>query len=125
MANKTISEIIAILDDTVTNDYSTEDKVRWLSDLDARIKTNIINRHIGGENIAFDGYTADNLEAELLVPPEYDEVYLLWLESKINFSNKEYSRYNNSITTFNSVYNDFSNYYTRTHTPKQTKLKGF
>ena len=125
MNNMTIREAIARLDALVPNAYSPENKVKWLSDLDGKIKKEIIDTHEGSEAVTFEGYTEDNLDAELLVPPEYDELYMLWLEAKIDFSNKEYNRYNNSVVAFNTAYQAFDNYYNRTHLPIQTKLKFF
>lgn len=121
----TIREAIARFDALVPNAYNPEHKVQWLSDLDGKIKKEIIDTHEGAEAVTFEGYTEDNLDAVLLVPPEYDDLYMLWLESKIDFSNKEYKRYNNSIVAFNTEYQAFDNYYNRTHLPIQTKLKFF
>lgn len=121
----TIREALARLDELVPNTYNPENKIQWLSDLDGKIKKEIIDTHEGAEAVTFEGYTENNLDAELLVPPGYDDLYMFWLEAKIDFSNKEYNRYNNSIVSFNTAYQAFDNYYNRTHLPIQTKLKFF
>ena len=121
----TINEAITITDAMKPNMYTDEDKIRWLSDLDMAIKTEIIDTHEGGEDTAqFSGYTEDTDQStELLVKPPYDEIYLRHLEARIDYSNAEYSKYNNSITAYNAVYSAYERYYNRTHMAKGTKIK--
>lgn len=94
--------------------------------LDGMIKRDVIDTHEDGEDIHFDGYTADTpLDTELIVTAPYDELYITWLESKIDYSNGEYVKYNNSITRFNDTYMNFNNDYNRRHMPKGTDIKYF
>lgn len=121
-----IIEAINIVDKLKPNGYTREEKIRWLSDLDERIKAEIIDTHEGHEEVSFTGYTdATDINTELLVPAPYDEVYISWLESRIDYTNAEIARYNNSIVNFNVLYADFANYYNRKHRPLSSKLKFF
>ena len=121
----TIMEAINRIDAVKPNSYSQDEKILWLNTLDAMVKGSIIDTHEGGE-VAFDGYTADTSHTtQLLVPAPYDEMYLFWLESKIDYWNGEMARYNNSISMFNSVYVEYEKYYNRTHMPKGKKFKFF
>ena len=122
----TIMEAINRIDAIKPNSYPQGEKIRWLSTLDGMVKSKIIDTHEGGNMVAFDGYTEDtNLLTPLLVPAPYDEVYLFWLESKIDYLNGETGRYNNSISMFNTSYEEFSRYYNRTHMPNGKKFKFF
>jgi hypothetical protein len=75
---------------------------------------------------AFNGYTENTaLTTELLIPHPYDEVYIRWLESQIDYANGEYGKYNNSMAMYNTAYVAFQNYYNRTHMPIGKKFKFF
>lgn len=114
----TISEAINRTDDVKPNAYTETRKILWLSELDGMIKSDIIDTHHDGENIVFTGYDIDtDISTELLVPAPYDVLYLRYLEMKIDYTNGEYGKYNNSMTMFNMAYSAFENYYNREHMP--------
>lgn len=122
----TIIEAINRIDLIKPNNYTQTDKVKWLSDLDGRIKAEIIDTHEGGENVVFEGYTEFTpLDTRLIATGQYDDLYVKWLESQIDYTNAEYNHYNNSVTAFNTVYSAFERYYNRQHMPKSQKLKFF
>jgi hypothetical protein len=124
--NMTIIEAINKIDILKPNNYTQLDKFGWLSELDGIIKCEIIDTHEGGEGIDFNGYNPNTaLKTELLVPAPYDDIYVKWLEAKIDYANAEYGKYNNSVTAYNTAYSAFEKYYNRQHMPKQTKLKFF
>lgn len=120
-----IIEAIHQLDDKKPNTYSQEDKVKWLSALDLMVSRNVIETHFVPEDYEpFEGYTIDtSLETELIVPAPYDEMYITWLESKVDYYNGEYAHYNNSILHFNETFGAFSNDYNRHHRPLPTKAR--
>ena len=122
----TILEAINRVDSTKPNSYTQIEKVDWLSTLDGVVKTNIIDTHEGGENVVFNGYDVDtSLDTELLVPAPYDDVYIRWLEARIDYANGEINKYNNSLTAYNDAYDLYANYYNRKHMPKGSKFKYF
>lgn len=122
----TISEAIAKIDSLKPNGYSQNDKIGWLSLADGMIKNNIIDTHEGGEDITFNGYEDNTpLDTELIVKAPYDELYVSWLASKIDYFNGEYARYNNNIVRFNDTLSAYTNHYNRTHMPKGKNLKFF
>ena len=114
----TIMDAIFRLGELKPNSYSQSEKIKWLSTLDGIIKREIIDTHEGGENIVFNGYDENTeLATKLLVPAPYDDIYLRWLESQIDYVNGEYAKYNNSSTAYNDAYTAFQKYYNRTHMP--------
>ena len=114
----TIVEAVTKIDELKPNGYSQFQKIIWLSNLDAQIKAEIIDTHEGAEDVTFTDYTENtDIDTVLLVPTPYEDLYLAWLEAKIDYTNGEYTRYNNSITLFNERYAAFSRYYNRTHMP--------
>jgi hypothetical protein len=122
----TLIEAINRIDTLKPNNYTQTDKVTWLSKIDGVVKTEIIDTHEGGEGVVFNGYDNNTpLETVLLVPAPYDDLYIKWLESNIDYTNGEYQSYNNSVTAFNNLYSAFERYYNRQNMPKSTKLKFF
>lgn len=124
--NMTIIEAINRIDAIKPNSYSQSEKVKWLSTLDGIIKTEIVDTHEGAEGSTFSGYNDDtNINMKLLVPAPYDDIYLFWLESKIDYWNGELGRYNNSIVMYNTAYSVYEKYYNRMHLPRGKKFKLF
>lgn len=122
----TIIEAINRIDALKPNNYSQEDKVAWLSQIDGGIKKEIIDTHEGGEAITFNGYNeATPMDTELLIPSPYDDVYIKWLEAQIDYANSEYGRYNNSMVAYNSALTSFERFYNRNHMPKGNNIKFF
>ena len=115
----TIKECIDVVDNVKPNQYSIEDKVRWLSFLDAIIIDEVIKTHEGYENQyeEFEGYSADRLGEKLIVEAPYDSLYTAYLKMKIDEENGETTRYNNSATMFNSYMTAYKKHYNKTHMP--------
>ena len=122
----TLIEAITHIDTIKPNQYSQPDKIRWLSNLDWTVKTEIIDTHEGAEGVIFNGYDVNTpLDTELLIPQNHSDCYSKWLEAQIDYANGEYGKYNNSTMAFNDLYAAFERWYNRTHMPKGTKLKFF
>lgn len=122
----TIIELITDVDALKPNSYTQDYKVQWLSQIDGKVKHNIIDTHEGGEDVVFGGYDDTTpLDTKLLVPKPYDDLYRYWLEAQIDYASGEYKKYNNSMSMFNAAYSAFENYYNRMHMPKGSKLKYF
>ena len=119
----TIRDAISQVDSRLTNIFPQKDKIEWLSQLDMRIKTQILDTHEGAQQVDFHGYTENtNQNTVLLVAAPYDEMYLRHLEAMIHYYNKEEERCNNATDAFNVLYREFFNYYNRSHMPKGRKL---
>lgn len=122
----TLIEAINKIDELKPNGYSQSEKISWLSEVEGMIKRLVVDTHEGGEDIEFIGYTDESpLDTKLIVEAPYESVYILWLESKIDYANGEYAKYNNSITRYNDIYSAFQNDYNRAHMPKGSANKYF
>lgn len=122
----TILEAVHKIDTVKPNSYTQPEKIKWLSTLDGIIKSEVIDTHEGGENVVFEGYPEDvDLDTVLLVPAPYDDVYIRWLEARIDYANGEYGKYNNSLTAYSNAYDSYANYYNRKHMPKGKSFKFF
>lgn len=121
-----IIDAIGRVDDLKPNRYDEEHKVGWLSNLDLRVKDEIIDTHEGAEEISFVGYNVDTDKGiDLLVPAPYDEMYVHWLMAQIDLANGEYNKYNAEITMFNTLWEDYAKHYNREHLPKTAGKKRF
>lgn len=122
----TINEAIQKIDALKRNTYKQDDKIVWLSRLDAMVKKMIVDTHEGGEGVVFNGYNdKTDRNTQLLIDEPFDDCYLHWMEAQIDYNNGEYVKYNNSIDTFYAVYDEYKNYYNRTHMPIGKSMKFF
>ena len=122
----TIIQAINYLDYIRPNSCPQELKISWLSMLDGKIKSEIIDTHEGGENILFDGYDKDtDISSPLLVQAPYDMIYVKFLEAQIDEYEGEAARYACSYATFNHLFSCFERYYNKTHMPRSRKIKYF
>jgi hypothetical protein len=114
----TIEQAISLVDKLKPNQYLPVLKIKWLSKLDGQIFKEVFATHEDNPIIAFDGYTEDDKEKELLVPYPFDEdIYNYFLQAQIDKENGETAKYNQSITLYNNAFLAFQNYWNRTHMP--------
>lgn len=100
-----------------------EQMVQELSRLDLLVKENVIDTHEGG-SVDFHGYD-DSTDGDtlLLVDEPHDVIYTDWLTLKNELFAKDYKRYNNAATIFDTNYKAFAASYNRSHMPKGTGIK--
>ena len=117
----TIAEAVERIDTMVRNTYTREEKMFWLSNLDAQIATFILRTD---PPLPYESEQDDG--ALLLAWPPYDMMYIHWLEAQIAYANGEIDRYNNAISVFQKEYDTFSVNYSRKNPPKNvTTIKYF
>lgn len=83
------------------------DLYAWLSELEARICTEIHGTDLDAIISDKDG------ERVLTAPDAYAELYPLYLAMKTDLANGDVARYNNHASVFNSAYSDYANYCNR------------
>ena len=108
----TINKVIEQVDGVKPNTFETEAKFNWLRDLDGMICRIVMQQ----EFVPY-VYPKD-LDKELLVGTPYEGMYALYLEAQIDRYHQEYNEYNNTITAFNALLEDFKKAYIREHRPK-------
>lgn len=60
-------------------------------------------------------YTEDDLDKSLIVSPPHDKLYYTYLCAMIDFTNGEYSKYQNAIVISNSFMAEWAAWFNRTH----------
>ena len=100
----TVGELFAYVDDIKPNAFTTEQKMIWLNELEARIQKDVLLRWRG----EWEQYQwpEDKDVSPLLDPPD-DAMYRHWLEAMIDYANGEYDKYQNTAALFNQVWNAF------------------
>lgn len=116
-----LNEAIARIDKLKSNPYDRAEKLRWLSCLDGLVwqQTRVVHGEAAGGS--FTPYTQESADdTQLLIPAPYEEIYLWWLAAQIDYHNGEFTRYNNSISLFNTGFSAYVDLYHRSRSGKST-----
>ena len=115
----TIAEAIALADQMKPNMMADTVKIRFLSEIEGKIHTEIImtHAHTAEEETRpeYDENTAQT--TEMLVPAPYDMVYVYWLMCQIDHLNQEEDKYNNDRGLFEDAWGNFGDYWNRGRMP--------
>ena len=110
----TAREIIDHVNEVKPNALSDGIKLRWL---------NVIERRIALEVLLMAPAQLSELELGLtdtpLIDPPYDDLYVYWLEARIDEAHGEYDRYNNSAQMFSALWSDFACFFANRYDPAQ------
>ena len=109
----TIKEAIERSDRSRPNSFTSEEKKIWLIGFENRIYNEIYSTHKC--DTPFTDVVCATDDTELFVASPYNEMYVLYLCSMIDFGNAEYDRYNNDVTMLESIYGDYEKYFNNTH----------
>lgn len=106
-------------DETKPNAFSEEVKFEWLRALEGRIAADVFLLAKSELDTVTDlEYPAD-LDSELIVEPPHDELYIRYLQARIDEQNGEYNRYADSRQLYNEAYGNFVRWFARTYEPAQ------
>lgn len=130
----TANKVIEYVDGLRPNAYEEEVKLQWISDLDGMVKRLVFQEKEVAETLYKEGKITeeeyndrleaakvkpyvypDDMDKELLIPPPFDSLYSLYLESMIDYYNREYSNYNNSAAMFEARLAEYKKAYIREH----------
>ena len=115
----TLGEALEEIDALRPNDCSREEKLLWLSGAEEALLAEVFSGHEGVPCETFAGYdTSAPPDTPLLAQgPGSREVYLGWLENRIDYWNGDTERYNNSSLMLRAAWTAFARYWNRTHRP--------
>lgn len=109
----TANKAIEIIDRLKPNSYSEEDKMRWINELDGTVQRLVFQN----DEVKPYSYPED-MDKELLISAPFEDVYTTYLEAKIDYHNREYDYYNNSLAVFETRFSDYKKDYIRKHRAK-------
>jgi len=114
----TIAGALAALARSRPGMLTSPEAVSVLSALDSVVYNRIYKRHLPLPEYSFEGYD-DNSPGDtvLLIPDEYSDVYLFYLDARADLESGENERYNCSAELFNSKWDEFVKFYASGHHP--------
>ena len=116
----TVGELINHVDDISPNQYTSSQKMAWLSNMDGKVLNEVFLTHENPmEGVPFMGWEAyTSTDDELLIREPYaQDVYANYLLAKIAEANAEIPKYNLYSTLYNTEYSQWVSWYHRTHRP--------
>lgn len=108
-----IKELFEYVDEIMENVFSDKVKLRWINQIEAELQTDVLL-------LSADGvvqYTLDDMDAELLALPPYDEIYTEYLQYRICLAQEEPERANNKAATYNRIYTAYQRHVAQTANP--------
>lgn len=114
----TIKEAIRRTDLAKPNAFEEEVKFAWLISLEGQLASDVFLM-APEETEQFNYPYPEGLTVETLVEFPYDELYVLYLEAKIDAENGEYSKYQNSLQLYNNAYGNFLRWFAGLYDPAQ------
>ncbi len=116
----TLGETLRRADDLRANTYDDQTKTGWVNRLEGILQTEVLKEWPGkgdGEPPMQYRWPEDEHTA-LLAQKPYDELYTLYLFSMIDYHNREYDDYDNSMTLFNAAFDSYRKHRRRLGIPE-------
>ena len=120
----TCADVIAEADRNEPNQFDLLQKLRWLSTLDGRVIDEVIMTHRRAENETMISSGTCSLPPYhdagctlLIADPYGSEIYCSYLQMMIAKENAERARYNDERAAFLSAWQQYCDWYNRTHRP--------
>lgn len=104
----TMNSVIEYVDNIKPNVYQDEDKYQWIARVDGQISIDVFQQE---EPTTYE--LPRDADKELLVPAPYDDLYAYYVMAMIDFHNREYSNYNNTVLMFSERLEDYKAWYIR------------
>lgn len=116
-----LGEAIERTDTLKPNGYTSEEKTRWLSELDGILVNEVLQwvKQSEWEKPDFPYQYDRDYEKDLLAPPEHADLYIKYLFAQIDFHSGEYTSYNASASLFQAAYDSYAAYQRRAHPPNK------
>lgn len=96
--------------------------VGWLNEIEGQVVDEVINR-AEGYDTEFKPLLYDkDAEKKLSIPDRFQDVYINYLLSKIDYHNQETERYNNDVIMYNSAYDAYAAWFRRSYMPKSRAM---
>jgi len=112
-----VNELMESVERLHPNQFTEQDKVRWLNEVEATIYREIVLTHEHEDGAEMPVYSCASDTDVLLAQDPYSRLYPLWMEAQIAWHNHESLKYDAAAQAFNDAYGAFRNWYNRTHMP--------
>ena len=103
----TAAVAIGMFDSAYPNDIPRADKLAAISELDGIVNISVYGRYTALRDDGFKGYGRLDGDKKLKIPFPYDGIYLHRLRMLLGERMGDASEYNNALSVFNTLYDDF------------------
>lgn len=102
--------------------YNEDTMVGWLNEIEGQAIEEVVNK-AEGFDVEFIPLSYDlDAERELTIPDRFQDVYINYMLSKMDFHNQETERYNNDVVMFNGAFDAYAAWFRSNHIPKQRAI---
>lgn len=116
-----IDEIIEEVRQMKPNVYSDAQMVQWINETEQDIH-NVLNMH---KNEQSEFLPHESVGDDVLLERVYKNIYVYYLYSQIDYANAEINLYNNDVSVYTQLFEDFSKRCRREKLPeKNIKITG-
>lgn len=118
-----ISELYAYIDTVKPNDFGEAVKNVWLNEVEGAVQSQVML--LAPEETVVYAYDPSDAatDAELLVGAPHLKLYYAYLTAMIDFANGEYTNYSNTLTLFNTFWNEYAAWYSLNIHPADGKAE--
>ena len=118
-----ISELYAYIDTVTPNDFGEAVKNVWLNVVEGAVQSQVML--LAPEETVVYAYDPSDAQtdAELLVGAPHLKLYYAYLTAMIDFANGEYTNYSNTLTLFNTFWNEYAAWYSLNIHPADGKAE--
>lgn len=110
----TLHGIIEEIDALVENDFSDEQKTKWLDELERKIFANImLVAEVDYTPLVWDEHN----DIELFADAMHDEIYVAWLAAQIYLWQREFPEYDVHISRYGRYWDDYSAFIAHNYEP--------
>lgn len=114
----TMNGVIEYVDSVKPNVYPESAKYTWINTLEGMISLEVMQME---EPVCYS--LPNDASTPLLVQSPFDDIYGLYVSAMIDFYNKEYSNYNNSVLMFTERLEQYKAWYIQNHRPVTYPVK--
>lgn len=115
----TVGELIERIIILRGRQYDEDIMVGWLNEIEGQVVDDVVNRAEGYDMVFRPLSYAQDTERQLTIPDRFQDVYINYMLSKIDYHNQETERYNNDVVMYNSAYDAYAAWFRREHRPKR------
>lgn len=118
-----ISELYAYIDTVKPNDFGEAVKNVWLNEVEGAVQSQVML--LAPEETVVYAYDPSDAQTdtELLVGAPHLKLYYAYLTAMIDFANGEYTNYSNTLTLFNTFWNEYAAWYSLNIHPADGKAE--
>lgn len=120
--NRTLKEIISLVDTINPNAYSDEVKAFWVNEVESYIQGEIFN--IAPLDITPYVPYSECMDVPLTLGDSYEKIYTTYLNAMIDFANKDFASYNNDLALYNTYIDEYAKWYIRHHGEGEELISG-